>query len=612
MPRPVYLPRPACSFAAVAFAAGVVVTPGYAPFDGARAQAAEIRRFGLAGSDSALWAYQRQTEPDGTVLLRYALRLAGRGADGSFRAHRMPPVEGGAAHAAVCGQDLHVFYRDGTHKRYTPGRVTWDRGVPAVQFTEVTLPQSAVPAAVACDATRGILYALVTVRQAHEIIAAAPQPEANADRDAPPEPVREPPALSSDHAVAAYVDGRWQVDRDGPPDLTLEANLLALLAADGGLFLMYRASDGAPRFVHRYSPSSRGAWGPPIALPLASMPAGCAAGWAGDVPVLLSAERAAEGCEIRALRFAENRWTAGESFSIPGRATPTFPSSVALAVFGGQGAVATVDEAQQLRVGLWRLEGGGPLEPPATVTPLLRRPPPLVSPQTSTLLQYLVLMAMLFGVFLWRRESVLVTAPAPERRMLAPLGRRAAAFLIDLTALFPVWGLLLYGLWLREGLAMADYLRDPAQVESGGFGWFLPMLGGIYGMYAAILERLTGSTLGKRAAGLYVVGHDGRPCGWGAALMRNATRVLEFYFPPLVLLVPMTPGRQRLGDIFARTVVVADMTGVPPNADAAGRAADGGDDADPPQDAAELSVVAAIRRSRAARAANLAGVTRAR
>ncbi|MFQ5461031.1 MAG: RDD family protein [Phycisphaerae bacterium] len=76
------------------------------------------------------------------------------------------------------------------------------------------------------------------------------------------------------------------------------------------------------------------------------------------------------------------------------------------------------------------------------------------------------------------------------------------------------------------------------------------------GIYGAIFEAAMSATPGKRALRLTVVRADGRPIAFGGALVRNLARAVEFHFVPLVLLVAVTFGKQRLGDLLARSYVV--------------------------------------------------------
>ena len=68
-----------------------------------------------------------------------------------------------------------------------------------------------------------------------------------------------------------------------------------------------------------------------------------------------------------------------------------------------------------------------------------------------------------------------------------------------------------------------------------------------------------GATPGKKALGLRVIGEDGAPIGWNAALSRNLLRFADFlplfYFGGLLAMV-CNPRFQRLGDMVAGTLVV--------------------------------------------------------
>ena len=71
--------------------------------------------------------------------------------------------------------------------------------------------------------------------------------------------------------------------------------------------------------------------------------------------------------------------------------------------------------------------------------------------------------------------------------------------------------------------------------------------------------------MGKRIFNLRVVGDDFLRCPGRTIVLRNLLRIIEFHFLPLALLVVLTPSRQRIGDVFARTLVVE--TRMPPHSD---------------------------------------------
>jgi uncharacterized RDD family membrane protein YckC len=84
-----------------------------------------------------------------------------------------------------------------------------------------------------------------------------------------------------------------------------------------------------------------------------------------------------------------------------------------------------------------------------------------------------------------------------------------------------------------------------------------------------VMELLTGRTVGKVLTGTRLLAETGtRPASW-QILVRNALRLLELVpqFWILGLLVLLSRNRQRLGDIFARTLVVRRAGPLEPTAD---------------------------------------------
>ena len=148
----------------------------------------------------------------------------------------------------------------------------------------------------------------------------------------------------------------------------------------------------------------------------------------------------------------------------------------------------------------------------------------------------------------------------PERVSLsldvAGVGDRAFAWLVDLLCIFLLWilALLLYsvsGDLLREwqGLSGIGQVLAVLGVFLSGWGWDVAweLFGG-------------GRTPGKRALGLRVVRTDGAPVGIVESLARNVLRAVELPlgYAPGVLLVALSPRRQRLGDLVAGTLVVRE------------------------------------------------------
>lgn len=91
-------------------------------------------------------------------------------------------------------------------------------------------------------------------------------------------------------------------------------------------------------------------------------------------------------------------------------------------------------------------------------------------------------------------------------------------------------------------------------VDGGAFLLLLALGLGYY----IVCESATGATLGKRIVGIRVVGEDGEPVSFGAAVVRNLVRLVDALFFYLVGFISaiLSARGQRLGDRAAHTIVV--------------------------------------------------------
>jgi len=71
-------------------------------------------------------------------------------------------------------------------------------------------------------------------------------------------------------------------------------------------------------------------------------------------------------------------------------------------------------------------------------------------------------------------------------------------------------------------------------------------------------EWLLGSTMGKWACDLKVTTLNGMSISFMQSLKRNVLRLLDFFpfYLPGFATASLTPNRQRLGDLWAKTIVV--------------------------------------------------------
>jgi uncharacterized RDD family membrane protein YckC len=141
--------------------------------------------------------------------------------------------------------------------------------------------------------------------------------------------------------------------------------------------------------------------------------------------------------------------------------------------------------------------------------------------------------------------------------VLAGLGSRAAAYLIDLLIQIAVFAVFLFAVHL-----LLNGSETSALVVDGALSLFafIDFIG-----YFVVSEMLSsGRSIGKRANGLRVVRNDGGPAGFWASSLRNVVRLVDVIpFPTYLVgsvLVLATTHNQRLGDLAGGTVVIRERT----------------------------------------------------
>lgn len=181
------------------------------------------------------------------------------------------------------------------------------------------------------------------------------------------------------------------------------------------------------------------------------------------------------------------------------------------------------------------------------------------------MIAFVLLMSLVAGVFLLRRDSLVAPAVLPPPLALALIAQRLAGGLIDVLPFAIVVGVFEGQGWSDLLRAMFDWARG-SEMHAAGLPrvdilrwWALTTV--TYSTYCLIMELITGRTIGKVLMQMWVTHESGaRPAVW-QVLVRNVLRPIEL-LPPLwalLLLVVLTPRRQRLGDLFARTILVRRM-----------------------------------------------------
>lgn len=88
---------------------------------------------------------------------------------------------------------------------------------------------------------------------------------------------------------------------------------------------------------------------------------------------------------------------------------------------------------------------------------------------------------------------------------------------------------------------------------------YMTVGGVLFFVYLIVAEAIWGQTLGKKLFGIKVMMQDGRKCTVLAAILRNVFRLIDVIFGGYLLAIivmTLTPRRQRVGDLIARTVVI--------------------------------------------------------
>lgn len=510
----------------------------------------------MAGGKGVLWVAIADTVEDTT---RVSARADGRWRDVE-RNGRVEVVRGQPAAVTVLGERFHVFFATGAHGVYRldgePETGLWPQ-----EWRGRTILAAAAGPAVSGDATRDALYVMLEVEESVRTPPEAPEtgppttqttPATTTTAIGPAEPVagvRRPVIFTLRGGEASRVAAV-------PVEYLANAQGYDLVAARGSLYLLMRRAEPSARLL-RYA---AGTW---ESLDVSGWPEGTrpyalvAAG--SDVLIVGLASRPAGTGLV--LRRVEAGGLAGEPAIVSQDAEPlSLPvgAEPVLARYGGGLAVAWADAHGQWQFATVALTGRV-----AEVIGLTPLAPPAAPSWPTRFMPYLplVLAGLLMLLWLARRR-----APAgrafilPPQFMPAAWGRRMLAFLLEF---FPV--LLLMQAFLGPEDAPETVAQMLEVIRGGGpvamqlmVLWFASLAA--YAVYAAVLEGLTGATLGKRLLRMRVVNERGEPPGWRAILLRNLTKIVEPSAGFLSLLFVVLPWlshyHQRLGDILARTTVV--------------------------------------------------------
>ncbi len=168
----------------------------------------------------------------------------------------------------------------------------------------------------------------------------------------------------------------------------------------------------------------------------------------------------------------------------------------------------------------------------------------------------MILIVLMLTLSLWQWRQKPPAMPLPAALVIAPMHLRALAFLVDLVIPYVLVFFLLGADAGPVGM-LSNWLSLPSHPEDFARAWDLYAFLGIYLLHVTLGEMFFRKSLGKMLLGLEVRMLDGKPPTVGAVLTRNLIRIPETAVGLAVLYLVISDRKQRLGDLMAKTVVVA-------------------------------------------------------
>jgi uncharacterized RDD family membrane protein YckC len=186
--------------------------------------------------------------------------------------------------------------------------------------------------------------------------------------------------------------------------------------------------------------------------------------------------------------------------------------------------------------------------------PIAEKKPSAFEGNADLIIQILAFItAMFMMVMFYRRAPQQSQVDLPDHLVLASFSRRAIAGVIDLAPGFFLAGLI-YNVtigeivlesWPGNGIEKAFAAMRPGFVVI-----FVTLL------HTTVCEFILARSLGKIMMGMYVADLNGKPAPPMPCLGRALSRAFELFAPLMILVAVISPARQRLGDILAKTTVV--------------------------------------------------------
>lgn len=360
--------------------------------------------------------------------------------------------------------------------------------------------------------------------------------------------------------IVAECDGR--LSRSGGPGLSPR------LLADEERLLVASVDTDPKRLNYAWYNRSTGDWTAPQQLgPLDAAAAGFWLVRVGGTPTLIISLSGDTGPRLAVFRWlaVENRpgefaWRPAEA-QIGGLPEGGKPTAFEHAFGFNQHFGLVVRDAKNKLYLMYGRIDGPPLEPAVSIEEAISKPARQIQMQNGFQLGTLVALGLILGLlFGFRRTSLSTPVKLPAGIAPALLIPRLIAALIDF-APFSLAAARATDVPLRDALAtLADWTlqTDITTPAVRPFVWWWGMSCFGYILYSLLMELIVRRTVGKMLLGLRVTSESGGRASILAILGRNLLRLLELfpYFWVFAILPLWSRNRQRLGDIFARTLVI--------------------------------------------------------
>ncbi len=535
-----------------------------------------ITPLGAIGNEDNVWVYR--TVPaakadDSRVTFTY-----GQSFDSGlrFRVFQGDGFRGYIAACAIRGNNLHVFYRDGSHYRLRYVQRTVSEPPRDNDFRELTAPGDVVPMAVYGDTDADAVYAIVPTRSVMKLpLHVQPLTDQTIDATTNGETTRVPRVTAASvidssqtqslHSLVRYHHAEWQFVTLCPGEIESAANMW--LATENDTFAILFAPAVSKNSL-RLSVGTIDSWQPATNGPSVD-PSGVIGFFCNrNVFTAITQKSEVESAPpiIEAHQWLDGVWKPGDGMEFNLDPTHKFGDEVTASRYG-QGVVLAyelkTEDSTRVWTGVWPVAGGAPLVEPAEVPALNQDSNLSSSSQRISIGIAVLLSALLFVVFVRRTPSLFVEMETPSGYALAGSWKRLMAFSIDLFVVALIAFPLFVAPWMTANFSPGDDIQRELSFlmeydQNAAFApWTKSLL--LFVVYAAAMEIACRATIGKLILGLRVCSTTGNQCSPLAIVIRNCLRFELYYklsFLPLAMLIILTRNHQRLGDLVAGTLVI--------------------------------------------------------